>query len=273
MLDSPKVDLKSIDSFGDKATWDLICSGKTKGVFQLESKLGQNWAKKAKPRNIEELSDLIAIIRPATLDTIIDGKSAAKHYVDRKAGKAEPEYIHPSLEPILKNTQAIIIFQESCIRIAMEIAGFSEVEADALRKIIGKKLSAGMIEMRGKFIERAVEKGIVNREEAEKIFSQIESASRYGFNKSVLDSTKVQCTDGEKEIKDLKIGEYIKAPDDKYVKVLNKYDHGELPVFKVTLANGMFIECTMNHKFMVSNGSILPLHEIIKNDMEICVDD
>ena len=73
----------SID-FNDEKTWDLICSGKTKGVFQLESNLGKSWAKRVKPRDIEELAALISIIRPGTLKAIQDGKSMTQRFVDRK---------------------------------------------------------------------------------------------------------------------------------------------------------------------------------------------
>ena len=92
-------------SFDDVATWDLICSGRTKGVFQLESNLGKSWAKRVKPRNIEELSALISIIRPGTLKAIVDGKSMTQHFVDRKNGVEKITYLHPSLEPILAATQ------------------------------------------------------------------------------------------------------------------------------------------------------------------------
>jgi len=184
MLDSPNVDLKSIDSFGDKATWDLICSGRTKGVFQLESKLGQNWAKRAKPRNISELSDLVAIIRPGCLDTMLHNKSMTKHYVDRKSGKDEIEYIHPALEPILKNTQGVLVYQEQAMRVAIDIAGFSQTEADSLRKAVGKKDAALMKQVKEKFMEGAIKKDLVNDEDAHKIFDLIQASARYSFNAS-----------------------------------------------------------------------------------------
>ena len=72
------IDIRNV-GFNDKDTWDLICSGQTKGVFQLESSLGRSWAKKVKPRNLEELSALLSIIRPGTLKAIVDGKSMTQH--------------------------------------------------------------------------------------------------------------------------------------------------------------------------------------------------
>lgn len=134
-----KVSFEDIDRYEDKKTWDLLCEGNTKGVFQLESKLGSSWAKRVRPRNIEELSDLVAIIRPGTLDSIVDGKSMAKHYVDRKHKKDEVTYVHPALEPVLKNTYGVLVYQEQAIRISMEIAGFTPEEGDSLRKAMGKK--------------------------------------------------------------------------------------------------------------------------------------
>ena len=91
------IKLNEIDSFKDRATWDLICSGRTKGVFQLESRRGQRWAKKANPRNIEELADLISIIRPGTLESMLEGKSMTEHYVDRKSQHEETVYLHEAL--------------------------------------------------------------------------------------------------------------------------------------------------------------------------------
>ena len=85
--------------FDNEETWDLICSGKTKGVFQLESNLGKSWAKRVKPKNIEELAALVSIIRPGTLKAIQDGKTMTQRFVDRKNGQEEITYLHPSLEP------------------------------------------------------------------------------------------------------------------------------------------------------------------------------
>ena len=166
------------------ATWDLICEGNTKGVFQLESQLGRSLAKQAKPRNIEELSDLIAIMRPGCLEAIVKGKSLTMHYIDRKHKKDAVEYFHEALEPILKSTYGILVFQEQAILLAQEIAGFDLQEADILRKAIGKKKADVMAKVKKNFIDKSVERGIVTKAEAEEIFSWIEKSQRYSFNKS-----------------------------------------------------------------------------------------
>tara|TARA_R100000008_G_C3583961_1_gene170669 strand:- start:1167 stop:2771 length:1605 start_codon:yes stop_codon:yes gene_type:complete len=170
--------------FDDEKSWDLICSGKTKGVFQLESNLGKSWAKRVKPRSIEDLSALISIIRPGTLKAIVDGKTMTQHFVDRKNGAEEITYLHSSLEPILRGTQGVLVYQEQSMQIAQQLAGFDLQEADNLRKAIGKKKADLMAKVKESFLKGASEKGIVSNEVAEEIFSWIEKSSRYAFNKS-----------------------------------------------------------------------------------------
>ena len=171
-------------SFQDQKTWDLFKEGKTKGVFQLESNLGRSWSKRVAPRDIEELSALIALIRPGCLKAISNGKSMTQHYVDRKNGLDEVEYLDESLEPILEKTYGVLVYQEQSMRIAQELAGFNLEEADVLRKAIGKKKASLMAKVKQSFLEGAEKKGIVAKETAEEIFSWIEKSSRYAFNKS-----------------------------------------------------------------------------------------
>ena len=166
------------------ATWDMICEGNTKGVFQLESQLGRSMASQAQPRNILELSDLIAIIRPGCMEAMVNGKSLTNHYIDRKHGRDALDYLHPSLEPILSGTYGILVFQEQALLIARDIAGFDLQEADILRKAIGKKNVAIMAELKDKFISGAKKVGLVSSEQAIEIFGWIEKSQRYSFNKS-----------------------------------------------------------------------------------------
>jgi DNA polymerase III alpha subunit len=170
--------------YNDKATWQLFAEGKTKGIFQLESNLGKSWSKKVAPTNIEELSALIAIIRPGTLKSMLDGKSMTQHYVDRKHGREEVTYLHPALEDVLKPTYGVLVYQEQSMRIAEKIAGFNLQEADVLRKAIGKKKADLMNEVKKSFIAGAERLGTVSKDEAEQIFGWIEKSSRYAFNKS-----------------------------------------------------------------------------------------
>lgn len=165
-------------------TWDMICEGNTKGVFQLESQLGQSKAREVKPRTVEELSDLIAIIRPGCGDAIVDGKSLTQHYIDRKAGKDEVKYFDPRLKPILESTYGILVYQEQAMQIAQLVANFSLGQADNLRKAIGKKNVELMAKVKQEFLEGAVSQGNFTEKDAEEIFSWIEKSQKYSFNKS-----------------------------------------------------------------------------------------
>jgi DNA polymerase-3 subunit alpha len=137
-----------------------------------------------KPRSIEEISALVSLIRPGTLNAYFEGKSMAQHYVDRKSGKDEVKYLHPALEPILKDTYGVLVYQEQSMLIAREIAGFTEQEADNLRKAMGKKLADLMAKLKVTFLDGCKNKGIVSEAEAAQIFDWIEASNRYSFNKS-----------------------------------------------------------------------------------------
>ena len=168
------------------ATWDLIGEGNTIGCFQIDGFLGRQYAKKTKPRNIMELADLIALIRPGALESIMDdGKNATDHYVMRKNNEEEVSYLHPALEPILKNTYGILIYQEQCMKIAQELAGMSSSDADTyIRYGIGKKKVEVIEKGKKIFIKGAIKNEILNKQEAEEIFSWIEKSQRYLFNAS-----------------------------------------------------------------------------------------
>jgi len=165
-------------------TWDLLSSGKTKGIFQLETELGQSWSSRLKPTSMEEIAALISLIRPGCLRAIVDGKSMTQHYVDRKSGVEPTEFFHKQLAPILSKTYGVLTYQEQAMRIATVIAGFNEQEADILRKAIGKKKPEIMAQVKKTFIDGCRKVGLVTEEEAEEIFSWIQESQKYSFNKS-----------------------------------------------------------------------------------------
>ena len=165
-------------------TWNLLSSGNTKGCFQLESRLGRSIAKKLKPQNMEQLSALIAILRPGCLEAYRDGKSVTQHYIDKKNGEESIDYYHSSIRHILEPTYGEMIYQEQAMEIAKVIAGFDLREADMLRKAIGKKKPEEMAKIKTKFLEGSKNQKIVTENEAEQIFGWIEKSQRYSFNKS-----------------------------------------------------------------------------------------
>lgn len=164
-------------------TWNMISSGNTLGCFQLESFLGQKLAADCKPRNIEELAEVVSVMRPGCLEaTLEDGKTVTEHYIKRKNKQEEVQYITPELEPILKSTYGLLLYQEQAMKIATDIADFPMAKADTLRKSIGKKDVKLMAELKEEFIAGASRN--VGLDVAVQIFDGIEKSQRYSFNKS-----------------------------------------------------------------------------------------
>ncbi len=161
----------------DKKTFDMIKRGDTIGVFQLgESEGMRDILRKVEPESIEDLIAVIALHRP--------GPAVFKDmFIKRRKGKEEVVYPHPALEPILKETYGVMLYQEQIMRIANVVAGYTMGKADILRKAISKKQEDIMKKERESFIKGAVEKGF-DKEFAERLFADIEGFAEYGFNKS-----------------------------------------------------------------------------------------
>jgi len=163
-------------SFEDQKVFELLSSGKTVGLFQLESAGMREALIHMKPNHLEDIIALVALYRPGPMSNI-------PTYNDCKHGKIEPDYLHPDLEEILKPTYGVIIYQEQVMQIAQKLSGFTAGEADILRKAIGKKKRAELEKQKQKFIEGAV-KNSINKEVAASIFLKIQPFAEYGFNKS-----------------------------------------------------------------------------------------
>lgn len=169
----------------DPRTWELFKTGKVLGVFQLETPLGRQFCKRLKPESIEHVAALTAILRPGTMNAYDEsGKSMTQKYIDRKNKIEDITYYHNALKPILENTYGIAIYQEQSMRICVDLAGFSLVEADRIRKAAGKKDTQEMSEVANLFREKAREKGILNDEEIEVIIEWLKASQRYNFNSS-----------------------------------------------------------------------------------------
>jgi len=162
--------------FDDEKTYQLLSAGETTGVFQLESDGMKRYLKQLKPNKFSDIVAMTALYRPGPIQFIPD-------FIAGHQGKKIPTYIHPKLEPILKETYGIVVYQEQILQIARDIAGFSLGEADILRKAIGKKQKKLLMKMEKKFIDGAIANNVVKKI-AEKIFQFIEPFASYGFNKS-----------------------------------------------------------------------------------------
>jgi len=161
--------------FDDPGSFEMLARGDSVGVFQMEGAGMRDLLRKMKPDHINDLVALVALYRPGPMDSI-------PTYIARKNGKERVEYLHPMLEPILKETYGVMTYQDDVMRIARELAGYTMGEADILRRAMGKKIPAEMIPQRAKFIKGAAERKI-SEDVAEQIFEQAEKFAGYGFNK------------------------------------------------------------------------------------------
>lgn len=160
----------------DAKVYQLFSDGKTNGVFQFESSGMKNLLRKFKPERFEDLIMLNALFRPGPMQMLED-------CISRKHGKVKIQYLLPELEPILKETYGIIVYQEQVMQIASKIGGFSLGEADLLRRAMGKKKMDVMQAQRERFVRGASDRGI-HPQKAREIFDLMEKFAQYGFNKS-----------------------------------------------------------------------------------------
>jgi DNA polymerase-3 subunit alpha len=168
------LDTQNID-FEDGPTFDMLARGESVGVFQMEGAGMRDLLRKMKPDHINDLVALVALYRPGPMDSI-------PKYVACKRGKEQPEYLHPSMEPVLKETFGVMTYQEDVMRIARELAGYTMGQADLLRRAMGKKIPAEMAKHHETFIKGAGERGILPSL-AEQIFEQAAKFAGYGFPK------------------------------------------------------------------------------------------
>ncbi len=163
-------------SYEDQKVFDLLSTGKTVGLFQIESAGMREALIQMKPNHIEDIIALVALYRPGPMSNI-------PTYNDCKHGKQKPDYLHPLLEDILKPTYGVIIYQEQVMQIAQKLSGFTAGQADLLRRAMGKKKRAELEKQKQGFITGAVKNGI-GKDVAAGIFLKIEPFAQYGFNKS-----------------------------------------------------------------------------------------
>ncbi|ABS64803.1 DNA polymerase III, alpha subunit [Parvibaculum lavamentivorans DS-1] len=170
-----QIDLLNLP-LADEKTFAMLGRGETIGVFQLESSGMRDVLRKLEADRFEDIIALVALYRPGPMDNI-------PSYVKRKHGTEKPDYLHPLLEPVLKETHGVIIYQEQVMQIAQILSGYSLGEADLLRRAMGKKIKAEMEAQKERFVTGAVAKQI-DKAQAASIFELVDKFAGYGFNKS-----------------------------------------------------------------------------------------
>ena len=171
-----EIDIDKIP-LNDEKTFRLYQRGDTVGTFQFESEGMRQWLQKLKPTDIEDLIAMNALYRPGPMQFI-------PNFIDRKHGQEKVEYPHPLLEPILKNTYGIMVYQEQIMQAAQVLGGYSLGGADLLRRAMGKKKVEEMNKQRAIFVKGAKEKHGIDKPKAEEVFSIMEKFAQYGFNRS-----------------------------------------------------------------------------------------
>ena len=162
-------------------TWDMIRSGNTKMGFQIESDLISSYSKKLKPDHIDDLAALISIVRPGTLNVVVDGESLALKFCKRKNNEEPVTYLDECLKPYLSKTYGIIVYQEQVMRIAKDIAGLNLVEVEKIKGAISKKKADILASCRPMFVDGCDKVGKLSREKAEGLYDDIEKSARYSF--------------------------------------------------------------------------------------------
>lgn len=265
----------------DMAVWSLFDNGRTLGIFQMESAGITDVAMKLKPRSVEELSTIVALYRPGVI-----GAGMLDRYIARASGAEEVEYVTPLLEPILKDTYGIIVFQEQAMGIFSELAGFTPTEADHIRAAIGKKKLDKIKAEKPKYMSGCLDRG-VTEEQAEEVFRQIEASGSYSFNRCLAGDTLIRRSAssamdsayptadipisaiyerwnsktpvGEK-YRDPKRGLKIQALDQdgrsRYYRVKGVYMNGVKPVYRVVLEDGKSVKATANHRLLSVRGYV-----------------
>lgn len=168
-----KVDNIPLDN---KKTFELLKTSNTIGIFQLESEGMRHYLKELEPETIEDIIAMVSLYRPGPMELIPE-------FIARKQGRKPIKYLHPALEPILKETYGVAVYQEQVLKMAMDLADFSPTEADVLRKAVGKKIKKLLDQQTKKFIAGCIKKGLPEKV-AKKLGDQLGPFARYAFNRA-----------------------------------------------------------------------------------------
>ena len=242
--------------FDDPAVYKLFQDGDTVAIFQFESPGMRDYLKKLKPTVFEDLVAMNALYRPGPMENI-------PYFVDCKHGVKIAKFDHAKLEPILKATYGVFVYQEQVMGAAHDLAGFSMAQADELRRAMGKKNVEEMQKKRAQFIEGCAKSSKITEKVADKIFTTMEKFAGYGFNKCALENTRLTSPVSGEETT---IGELFRSRRPFHVHALNDdwklvpravtdvVWNGVKPVFELTTLLGHRITVTANHPFRTLEG-------------------
>lgn len=280
-------DTDELAPFDDDGVWDMISKGQTIGVFQMGSNHMRALCKRIKPRSIEDLSLVNALGRPSAGENKSGGPTPRDIYINRRDGKQKVSFEFPCIEDALSETLGIGVYEEQLAKLAKYAAGWDLNKADGLRKLTklkGKnpKLAA---KLKSDFIQDTTDYSDLKRKSSLKIWEDIiEPFGGYGFNKCIHQDEMIDIfnVNGEKlydasikQIYDMeKENIYVKSRDEQtkehiFVKIKDVFNHGIKEVFEFEMSDGTKVKTTMDHKFRVTDGRMLPIRQIVEEDLDI----
>ncbi len=254
-------------SLEDEPVYNLLAKGDLEGIFQLESSGMRQIVRDLKPSNLEDISSVLALYRPGPLDAGLIDK-----FIRRKHGRERIDYPHQILEPILRETYGVMVYQEQIMKIAQDMAGYSLGQADLLRRAMGKKKPAEMQKHQETFVQGSVQNGVPQKV-AEDLWEQMVQFAEYclGYDTLVLTA----------EYGALPIGQLVDHAIPCHVYSIDSAGHvvlqpiaqwhhrGSQNVFQYTLEDGSVICATPDHKFMTTGGEMLPIDEIFQRGLAL----
>jgi DNA polymerase III subunit alpha len=248
-------------------THQLLAAGNLEGIFQLESDGMKQIVKDLKPSGIEDVSSILALYRPGPLDAGLIPK-----FIDRKHGREKIQFQHSLLEPILKETYGVLVYQEQIMKMAQDLSGYSLGEADLLRRAMGKKKASEMQKQKEKFIDGATNNG-VTPDVANELFDQMVLFAEYCLSYD----TKILTV----EYGAIEIGKIVTEQIECEVYSVDKngfvytqpiaqwHDRGEREIFEYTLEDGSIVKATKDHQFMTSDGEMISIDEIFEKGLDL----
>lgn len=262
----------------------VYCSGRWAGVFQFTAKGAQIFCEKVQPKNIIDIAAVTSIYRPGPLVAGVD-----REYVAAKNDPDSVVYEHPLIKEVLGKTFGFLVFQEQMLRLGNVVGKMPLAKCDRLRKVItkrsmsGKEKAASEAEKLGEeFIAGAIENGFTEKKAIE-LWDNMAALKGYAFNASLSSSESITkytsegTIIGDYPIDSFKSGDFVKSRDeatgeDVYVEVAAVHNHNVIELFEFELDDGKKVTCSMNHKFRTTDGRMLPIKQIIEEDLEIVAD-